>query len=179
MKSRILFPIIGSLLLALILAPVAALGQTPPAPGPEHEQLKKLEGTWNAKIKMGDAESAATATYKMVCGGLWLMSDFQGDFMGQKYQGHGMDTYDPEKKKYVSVWMDSLSARPLMLEGTYDKAKKTMTMTGEVMGPDGKMAKQKIVTQMPDDDHLILAMYIVGPDGQENKMMTIEYSRKK
>src|SRR5712671_4063554 len=106
MKSKTQFSIFGSLLLAFAMAPAAALGQSPPTPGPEHETLKKLEGTWNAKIKMGDSESAGTATYKMECGCLWLMSDFRGEFFDQKFQGRGMDGYDPEKKKYVSVWVD-------------------------------------------------------------------------
>jgi isopentenyldiphosphate isomerase len=90
-----------------------------------------------------------------------------------------MDTYDPEKKKYVSVWVDSMSARPLLLEGTYDKEKKTMTMTGEAPGPDGNPAKHKMVTHTPDNDHQTFTMYMVGPDGQETKVMTIEYTRKK
>ena len=85
MKTKTQFSLIGSILFTLALAHVTAFGQGAPTPGPEHEHLKKLEGTWNAKIKMGDSESAATATYKMVCGGMWLMSDFQGEFDGQKF----------------------------------------------------------------------------------------------
>ncbi len=179
MKPKTQFSLIGSLLLAFALNDVAALGQAPPAPGPEHEVLKKLEGTWNAKVKMGTNESPATATYKMICGGMWLMSDFQGQFADQKFSGQGLDSYDPEKKKYVSVWVDSMSTRPMLLEGTHDKEKKTTTMTGEAPGPDGKLAKHKMVTHMPDDDHMTFTMYIIGDDGQENKIMTIEYTRKK
>jgi len=66
----------------------------------------------------------------------------------------------------------------MLLEGTHDKEKKTTTMMGEAPGPDGKMAKHKMVTHMPDADHMTFTMYIVA-DGQENKMMTIEYTRKK
>ena len=151
MKLKTQSSMIGSILLAFSIAHFTALGQGA-APGPEHEALKKLEGTWNAKVKMGDDESAATATYKMVCGGMWLMSDFQGSFGDQKFSGRGLDGYDPEKK--------------------------TTTMTGEAPGPDGKLAKHKMVTHMPDDDHMTFTMYIVA-DGQENKVMTIEYTRKK
>lgn len=148
-------------------------------PGPEHERLKRLEGTWNAKTKVGDSESSGTVTYRMECGGLWLISDFRGEFAGQQFQGRGMDGYDPEKKKYVSVWVDSMSTRPSLFEGSYDPAKKTLTMTGEAPGPDGRPAKHKMVTQIQDDDHHTFTMYVVGPDGQENKMMSIDYTRKK
>jgi len=179
MKPKTQSSIIGPLFIAFILANFAALGQAPPTPGPEHEALKKLEGTWNATIKMGTNESPATATYKMICGGMWLMSDFQGQFGDQKFSGQGLDGYDPEKKQYVSVWVDSMSTRPMLLEGTHDKEKKTMTMTGEAPGPDGKLAKHKMVTHMPDDDHMTFTMYIIGADSQENKIMTIEYKRKR
>jgi hypothetical protein len=149
------------------------------SPGPEHQDLKKMEGTWTAKIKMGEEESAGTMTYKMELGGLWLVSTFRGAFGDQKFEGRGMDTYDTKKKKYVSVWADSMSTQPMFMEGTYDKEKKTLTMTGEGAGPDGKPAKYKMVTQMPDDDHHTFTMYGIGPDGQEEKMMTIDYTRKK
>src|SRR6185436_9305709 len=59
MKTKTQFSMIGSLLVAFALAHVSALGQAPPTPGPEHEHLKKLEGTWNAKMKMGDNETPA------------------------------------------------------------------------------------------------------------------------
>ena len=179
MKLKTQFSIIGLLLLAFAMAQVLARGQGAPTPGPEHEHLKKLEGTWNAKMKMGDNETPATATYKMVCGGMWLMSDFQGEFDGQKFSGRGLDGYDPEKKKYVAVWVDSMSTRPMLLEGTHDKEKKTTTMTGEAPGPDGKLAKHKMMTHMPDDDHMTFTMFIIDADGKENKVMTIEYTRKK
>src|SRR5262245_33879755 len=82
--------------------------QEPPKPGPEHEHLKQLEGTWDGTVKAGDQESKGTMTYKMM-GGFWLTSHFEGDFGGQKFEGRGIETYDPEKKKYVSAWSDSMA----------------------------------------------------------------------
>src|SRR5262249_6297977 len=63
----------------LILAPIGR-AQEPPKPGPEHEVLKKLEGTWEATMKFGGMESKGTMIYKMDLGGLWLTSNFEGDF---------------------------------------------------------------------------------------------------
>jgi hypothetical protein len=168
-----------ALLLAFALAPAAVLGQNSPTPGPEHQALKKMEGTWSAKVKMGDEESAGTQTSKLELGGLWLVSQFKGEFGGEKFEGRGMDGYDPGKGKYVSVWVDSMSTKPMLLEGTYDKEKKTLTMIGEAPGPGGEMAKHKLVTHMPDDDHHKLTMYIIGADGEEIQIMTIDYTRKK
>src|SRR5687768_222046 len=128
---------IGALVVAGLAAAPAVQAQEFPKPGPEHELLKKLEGSWEATAKGGPAETKGTMTWKMDLGGLWLISKFEGDFAGQKFHGHGMDSYDPHKKKYVGVWVDSMSTSPLVMEGTFDKDKKTLTMTGEGPGMDG------------------------------------------
>jgi hypothetical protein len=150
-----------------------------PQPGPEHKKLKELEGTWDATMKMGDQESKGTMVWKMDLGGLWLVSEFEGDFGGMKFMGKGMDSYDPIKKKYVSVWVDSMSTLPVVAEGNFDKNGKTMTMTGEGPGPDGKPTKYKMTTEHKDKDNLLWSLYGAGPDGKEGLQFTITYKRRK
>src|SRR5687767_4311056 len=122
--------------------------QSPPAkPGPEHAELKKMEGTWDASMKMAEVPEAlpAVATYKMDCDGMWLASDFKMDTPGFKFQGKGLDGYDQNKKKFVGIWVDSMSSAPMLMEGTHDVATKTTTTTGEGVGQDGKPQKFKTV----------------------------------
>jgi hypothetical protein len=159
---------------AVLAAP--AFAQEPPKPGPEHEVLRKMEGTWDSTLKAGGMENKGTMTYKMELGGLWLVGSLESDLGGQKFSGKGLDTYDPVKKKYVGYWFDSMSATPLTMEGTYDREKKKMTMVGEGPGPDGKPAKWKSVSTMPDDDTIEMSMYV--GDGKD-PMFTVTYKRKK
>jgi hypothetical protein len=161
--------------LTLILAVPPARAQDFPKPGPEHEHLKKLEGTWDATMKGLGMESKGTMTYKMEVGGLWLTSTFEGEFAGQKFQGRGLDSYDAGKKKFVGVWVDNMVTTPLILEGTYDKDKKQMTMTGDGPGPAGPV-KFKSVTTFKDDDNVVFEMYM--GDAKEPGF-TITYKRKK
>ena len=163
---------------SLVFVP-AVLAQAPPQPGPEHKKLKELEGTWDAIMKMGPEESKAVAVYKMDIGGLWLVSDFAGDFGGQKFAGKGLDGYDPIRKKYVGVWVDSWSTSPVISEGTFDKDGKVITMIGEGPGPDGKPTKYKMTTEHKDKDTMFWTMYGVGADGKETPMFTISYKRRK
>ncbi len=153
--------------------------QESPKPGPEHRKLKELEGTWDAIMKFGDTESKGTVVYKMEVGGLWLTSDFQGDFAGEKFSGKGLDSYDPAKKKYVSVWVDSMITSPLITEGTYDKDGKVLTMTGEGPGPDGKPIKMKMVTEHKEKNTMLFTMFGPGEDGKEAAMFSITYKRRK
>jgi hypothetical protein len=154
----------------------AAPAQEGPKPGPEHEVLKKHVGTWDLTMKFGGMETKGTVTYKMDLGGLWLASSLEAELLGTKFQGRGMDSYDPVKKKYVGVWIDSMATSPMFLEGTFDKEKKTMTMAGEGPGMDGKPTKYKSVTVWKDDDTFDFAMYM--GDGKE-PAFTIVYKRKK
>ena len=169
------------LAIPLLLASLSiATAQEFPQPGPEHDVLKKTEGEWLALCKTSDgSESKGASVSKMECGGLWLATNFEGEFGGTKFQGKGLDSYDASKKKYVAIWVDSMTTSPMILEGTYDAKTKTMTMTGEGKMPDGTMAKHRLVTKYTDKDHHTFEMFMTLPDGKETSMMTIEYTRKK
>ena len=162
--------------IAGLISTVAARAQEAPKPGPEHEMLKKMEGTWEATMKFGGMESKGTAVYKMDLGGLWLTTSFEGEAFGAKFTGRGLDSYDPAKKKFVGVWVDSMSTAPMLLEGTYDKEKKTFTMSGEGPGMDGKTTKYKAVNEHKDDNTVIFTMYM-GDD--KDPAFVITYKRKK
>ena len=164
-----------AVVVAALLA-VPAVGQESHKPGPEHANLKAREGTWDLVMKFGDTESKGTITYKMEIGGLWLVSSMDSELFGQKFSGKGLDTYDPAKKKYVSVWVDSMSAGPVLTEGTYDKDKKTLTMSGPGPGHDGPATKYKSVSVMKDDDTEVMSMTM--GDAKE-PTFTITYKRKK
>jgi hypothetical protein len=71
--------------------------------------LKKMEGTWEATMNVMGMDAKGTMVYKMELGGLWLTSNFEGEFGGMKFTGKGIDGYDPMKKKYVGTWVDSMS----------------------------------------------------------------------
>jgi hypothetical protein len=161
--------------LAALLTGSAAAQETP-KPGPEHKMLKKLEGTWDTLMKVGGKEYKGVMTYKMELGGLWLVGALESDFDGHKFYGKSLDSYDAGKKKFVSVWCDSMLTLPLVMEGGYNKESKTMTLVGEMPGMDGKPARWKAVSEMKDDDTIHQSLYL--GDGKE-PMFTITYKRKK
>ena len=156
----------------------ATFAQQPeqPKPGPEHEMLKKHEGTWDTVMKAGGAEFKGVTVNKMELGGLWLVGSLEIDMGGTKFQGRSLDTYDAKSKKFVSVWADSMGTQPMHMEGTYDPKTKTLTATGDAPGPDGKPAKWKSTTTMPNDDTIEMTMHV--GDGKE-PMFTVTYKRKK
>ena len=165
----------GAVVAVAILAP-AAPAQEGPKPGPEHAMLKKLEGNWDLVMKFGGMESKGAVTYKMELGGLWLAGSLESELFGAKFQGKSLDSYDAGKKKYISVWIDSMGTQPMILEGTYDAGKKTLTMSGDGPGMDGKPTKYKSVSTFTDDNTTNFSMYI---GDVKEPSFTIVYTRKK
>ena len=72
------------------------------------------------------------------------------------------------RKKYTSVWLDSMGTGIMKTEGQYDKENKTLTETGTVATPMGPM-QFKMVNQCQGDNQFTLTMYMVQPDGSEQK----------
>jgi len=160
----------------LVLAAPLLQAQAPPAPGPEFDVLKKMVGNWDLTMKAAGMEFKGSVTYKMELGGLWLASSLESELFGAKFSGKGLDTYDAAKKKYISVWVDSMTTSPTVMEGTFDKAKKTLTLAGEGPGMDGTPTKFKSVSEMPDDNTIIFSMFM--GDVKEPSFV-ITYKRKK
>jgi uncharacterized protein DUF1579 len=170
----------------------AAQGMPPlPKPGPEHALFKEAAGVWDAKVESWMAPGAPPSVSKGVetnrvgCGGLCLITDFKGSFVmgppgtpAMAFEGHGTETYDQGKKKYVGTWIDSMSTGLSLSESTYDAA--TKTMTGTMEGPDMTGAVQKMKSVMEHKDgQRIFTMSMTGPDGKETPAMKITYTKRK
>jgi hypothetical protein len=147
-----------------------------PKPGPEHQQFKEEEGTYEATLKVMGGEFKGKATFKVGLGGLWLMEHFTAEFGGMPFEGRGATTYDPAKKKYINVWIDSMVTRPMVTEGTYDKATKTLTLKGKMPLPDGKETNVTMTSVRKDADNHVFTLNATQADGTPFEMQ-ISYKR--
>jgi hypothetical protein len=162
-------------------------GQIPiPKPTKEHRVFRSEVGVWDAIVKTfmspdGKAtESKGTEVNRLLPGGLWLVSDFKGEFAGQPFQGRGQYGYDTAKKKYVGTWVDTMSTSLLIMEGTYDEAMKMLTLLGDMVDEKGKTLKTKSVSTTKNDGSREFTIYMksdqFGPDFV--KMMEISYKKQ-
>lgn len=166
----------------------AAMAQEIPKPTPEHKILAEDAGTWDATIKSytqgPDAEPAiskGSEVNAMLPGGLWLVSKFEGEMAGMKFEGRGQFGYDADKKKYIGTWIDSMSPGLTMLDGSYDAKTKTMTFEGDGVDPSSKTKyRQKMVTTLKNDGSRLFTLYMKfdgAPD--EIKFMEVTYTKAK
>ncbi|HVJ69350.1 MAG TPA: DUF1579 family protein [Caulifigura sp.] len=167
----------GLMTLCVTMAAVcAASAQDAPKPGKEHQEMAKLAGKWKVTVTEGGTGGGTTGVseFKSICNGMWLASDFRLD--DGSFSGHGLDSYDPAKKKYVSVWVDSMSGSPLVFEGDWTEPGKTMVQTAKGPLPDGTVAEFRSVTKYPSDKKMNFELYMKA-GGNEMKLMAIEYTK--
>ena len=170
----------------LAMVAVRAAQETPPMPKPqkEHEWLQQLVGSWDSEGEMYmDPSQPPTKTKgaedgRMI-GGFWAVLENKGDFMGSPFTGILTLGYDPEKKKYVGTWVDSMNNYLWQYQGSLDASGKVLTL--ETEGPchdqPGQMSKFKETIEIKSKDHKVFTA-VREKDGKWVKGMTINYRRK-
>ncbi len=180
---------VGAMVTLVVMAAVASpLPAQFPAPEvtKEHKKLKDDVGVWDAEMKLWMDPNADPMVSKGVetnrmLGDYWLVSDFTADLAGQKFAGHGQTGYDPNTKKFVGTWIDTMSASISPMEGTWDEKTGEMTMIMTSIDPaSGKEVKSKSISKRKDDKTRIFTMYMQAPDGGDEwvKSMEITYTRR-
>ena len=167
----------------------AALAALYPQPTDIHKELVKAsEGVWDATMRFyangpnqPPQEFKGTETIRAAADGLFLITEFEADFVGgKKFRGHGITGYDPRKRKIVGTWADNMNTSIGTLTGDYDPKTKTVTYLFEI--PDsatGQMRKDKQVDEFKAEGHKLYTIYATGAGGSQVKVMEIETKRRK
>jgi hypothetical protein len=184
---RILAATLTLIALALPFSAAAEKKKDAGLRGPEHRVLETLVGTWDAKVTFyfpdpaKPSVSKGVMTRSMILAGNYLQESFDGEFLGKKFSGLALIGFDPNKKKFVTVWADSMSTNMVTTEGTYDPLQKTLTSLGRELDPTTKKdMKMRDVLKIVSADEQVLEMYR-QPKGEpkEFKLMEVVYTRKK
>lgn len=150
-----------------------------PRPGAEHKLLLRGIGTWDASIDMLGQASKGTMQIEAGPGGFTTFSRFSGDMGGMAFEGRGVDGYDENKKKFVSLWTDTMVPYPILMDGTWDEKAQTMTMFGDMPDMTGKLVKHRLVTKWSGGDVMDFEVFTPGADGKDASAFKIHYARKK
>jgi hypothetical protein len=166
-----------------------ALAALYPQPSEAHKEMIKTDvGAWDATMRAYFAgpdqppqEFKGTEKVRAVANGLWMVSEFESDFVGgQKFHGHGITGYDTQKKKIVGAWADNMSTSLGTLEGDYDPKSNKVTLWFQSTDPmTGQTRKDKHVAEEKGDGHKLYTIYMTVPGGAEVKLMEIESKRRK
>jgi len=153
-------------------------------PGEPHKLFASLAGSWTTKTKewmepdKPPMESTGSAEMKMLLDGRFLQQEFTGDMMGQPYSGIGISAYDNLRKRYVTMWIDSMGTGIFTMEGTASADGKTITLEGQHAELGGGQMTHRAVWKIVDSNTQTFDMYGTHEHGKEMKMMEITYTRK-
>jgi len=184
------FAVVGSVVAVLVAAGVCR-AQAPaemPKPVKEHEWLGQLVGEWETEAEavfdpsQPPVKCEGTESCRAI-GGFWVLNETTGTPPGSTEPMTGLMTlgYDPEKKKYVGTWVDSMTGHLWAYEGTLDKAGKKLTLDTEGPAPmlPGGKAKYREAIEITDGDHKVFTSSIEVAPGEWQTFMTSHATRKK
>lgn len=150
------------------------------APGPEHELLKSMTGKWNYKLTnymdpSKPTKTSGTAKGEMMLGGRFARFESSGKMMGANFSTFSLMGFDRRKNKYFIVECDELGTYTVFAEGDYDKATKTLTLSGE-NEEEGTKVPFQFIFKLTDADHMSFSI-VMEMGGQKMKMVDIDYTR--
>jgi len=152
-------------------------------PGPVHEMFAKSDGKWTEEVKYwmdpnGEpVTTVGTAENKMILGGRYQYSTHSSTMMGMPFEGISVVGYDNVRKVIQSTWIDNMGTSIMFLEGKWDDASRSCTLTGKATDPmkGGQVDVREVFTVIDDNNHK-MEMYMTL-DGKEIKTMEILWKR--
>ena len=155
-------------------------------PGKRHAHLAKEAGTWEGKTTMympgSDAQtSECKMTVTPLMGGRFTQVEIKGEMPGMgPYEGLGIYGYDNVSKKFVSSWIDNQGTGIMQCTGDLSDDGKVLTWACTFNCPlQKKPVAMREIDTITGPNTKRFEMF--GPDpktGKEQKMMTIEFTKK-
>lgn len=153
-------------------------------PGEPHKMMAMSSGTWNEEVKMFMSPDAppdvmkATATNSMTLNGLYQVSVTKGSYNGLPFEGRSTLGYNNMTKKYQNTWIDNMGSGMVIMDGTYDDATKTLSLSGKETDPmTGTENPVRQTMKFTDDKNQYIEMFSTR-NGKEAKTMEIRLTKK-
>lgn len=164
-----------------MIATIIELG----TPGTEHQVLEVMVGTFQAELTMwaeaGDQPVTSTGTMRnsWFMGGRFLRGDYEGDWMGQRFEGLSLFGYDKARSLYVGTWCDTMSTSLAPISTGHASPDGTQIVMTKSMYDftTGQDAWVRDVTTLLGPDAHTHEMYLTRAGGEEFLHMRIDYTR--
>jgi len=153
-------------------------------PGNSHKMMAEETGTWNCDMSFwmepnGKAEKAtSTANIKMILGGRYQETNFNGTMMGQPFEGKSTLGYNNASKEYTSTFIDNMGTGMMVVTGKYNEKNRAIEFKGDMVNPvNGKKTPYREVYSIVDANTRKIEMFDTKNE-QEYKSMEIVMKKK-
>lgn len=182
MRTGSIALIVGLLVMTAVQGGQEA-SSSPPL-GKEQDLLHRFEGDWYARTAVPQPGRDTPREYFgsekcfMTLGNHWLACDYFG-MEEQPIESHACLGYDPQKRKFVGVWVNNATSTLLVVEGLPDDSGKTLIL--RMQGTDPRTEKkfdQRLVYDFESGDHRTLKVYRTDEGGRETLLRETYFTRK-
>lgn len=153
-------------------------------PGTPHKMMADETGTWNCDMTFWEEpngkpqKATSTANIKMVLGGRYQEANYQGNMMGQPFEGKSTLAYNNASKEYTTTFIDNMGTGMMVATGMYDDKTKSMELKGDMVNPlNGKKTPYREVYTIVDPTTRKMEMFDTK-NGAEYKSMEIIMKKK-
>jgi hypothetical protein len=123
-------------------------------------------------------KSSSVANVKMILGGRYQETNYQGKIMGQQFEGKSTLAYNNASKEYTTTFIDNMGTGMMVAMGKYDDKTKSMELKGEVVNPvNQKKTPFREIYTIVDPQTRKMEMFDVK-NGNEYKSMEIIMKKK-
>jgi hypothetical protein len=168
-------------------APLKPVAKKPAELLPQQKILEGLAGRWKSKVHVIQANPDAapvqdfegTADGKLIMGGRFVQVAHQASVNGSSFEGLNVIGFDNVINRYVSSWVDNSSNAIIHAVGTYDAAKKQLTLEAHYSDPvSRRLTIARTVTTFVDAKTWTYDEYISHKKGDpETHTSTITFKK--
>lgn len=157
-------------------------------PGPAHERLKELLGSYvvTTRMWMGGSdsppsESKGSAEITWFVEGRWIQIHWSGEFMGMLNKGLTILGYDNFKQRFVQTTVDAVQTCMNSASGLFDQKGDHLILWGTIDEPmTPEQDKQvKYVYRNFGQDKWTLEIHDMMIGESNTRVFEVEYARKK
>lgn len=116
----------------------------------------------------------------MILGGRFVEVRATGTFMGSPTESRSLYGFDNFKKHYVMTHMDSMSTHILHADGKAERDRSAIHFYGRMdEWLDGTLKNNRYTVRFDGADRMLLQIHDLDIGEKDNKVIEIEYRRKK
>lgn len=142
-------------------------------PSEHHDVLERLAGRWSHEVKTWaapDAQAevaAATADYRWVCGGRFLIGRYDGYINGAPFNAMDVLGYDNFRRQFNSFWIDNTTTAFTLATGQYAADKGELVFEGVQDDAERSLRDRKfrIVYRFVGADRMEIEVFRPGGEG--------------
>lgn len=154
-------------------------------PGPEHDVLGLLVGSWKGTVRVwADANqppdrAAFELERKWILGGRYIQEEYSIETGEDPFRGVGLIGYNVAEGIYEVLWLDNQSTTHYLETGYYNSKTKVLTTRGNERDPaTGFQLFRRSELSLADPDRHTMIGYSTDETGEQFKAIEIVFVRK-